>query len=131
MEKPANREFLRVENHNRLIYESDIACMEKLRMYRHTFTMLCSMLRTIGKLKDSKYVDVEEMVALFLHILAHHVKNRVIKFRFLRSGETISRHFNAVLNAVIRLQGVLLKKPEPVSENSIDERWKWFKVYKL
>ena len=71
------------------------------------------------------------MVALFLHILAHHVKNRVIKFRFLRSGETISRHFNAVLNAVIRLQGVLLKKPEPVSENSTDERWKWFKVYKL
>ena len=89
------------------------------------------MICTIGKLKDSKYVDVEEMVALFLHILAHHVKNRVIKFRFLRSGETISRHFNAVLNTVIRLQGVLLKKPEPVSENSTDERWKWFKVYKL
>ena len=59
MERPANREFLRVENHNRLIYESDIACMEKLRMDRHTFTTLCSMLRTIGKLKDSKYVDVE------------------------------------------------------------------------
>ena len=131
MERPANREFLRVENLNRLIYGSDIACMEQLRMDRHTFTMLCSMLRTIGKLKDSKYVDVEEMVALFLHILAHHVKNRVIKFRFLRSEETISRHFNAVLNAVIRLQGVLLKKPEPVSENSTDERWKWFKVYKL
>ncbi|KAL6336098.1 hypothetical protein AAG906_010375 [Vitis piasezkii] len=69
MERPANREFLRVENLNRLIYGSDIACMEQLRMDRHTFTMLCSMLRTIGKLKDSKYVDVEEMVALFLHII--------------------------------------------------------------
>ena len=80
MERPANREFLRVQNLNRLIYGSDIACMEQLRMNRHTFTMLCSMLCTIGKLKDSKYVDVEEMVALFLHILAHHVKNRVIKF---------------------------------------------------
>ena len=103
MERPAKREFLQVENLNRLIYGSDIACMEQLRMDRHTFTMLCSMLCTIGKLKDSKYVDVEEMVALFLHILAHHVKNRVIKFRFLRPEETISRHFNAVLNAVIRL----------------------------
>ena len=89
------------------------------------------MLRTIGKLNDSKYVDVEEIVTLFLHILAHHVKNRVIKFRFLRFGETVSRHFNAVLNAVIRLQGVLLKKRELVSKNSTDERWKWFKVYKL
>ena len=34
----------------------------------------------VGKLKDWRYVDVEEMVALFLHILAHYVKNRVIKF---------------------------------------------------
>ena len=100
-------------------------------MDRHTFITLCSMLRTMGKLKDSRYVDVEEMVALFFHILAHHVKNRVIKFRFLRSGETISRHFNEVLNAIIRLQGVLLKKLESVSENFIDERWKWFKVYKI
>ena len=131
MERHANREFLQVENLNRLIYGSDIACMEQLRMDRHIFTTLCSMLRTIGKLNDSKYVDVEEMVALFLHILAYHVKNRVIKFRFLRSGETVSRHFNAALNAVIRLQGVLLKKLEPISESSTDERWKWFKVYKL
>ena len=103
MERPTHREFLRAENLNQLIYGSDIACMEQLRMDRHTFTTLCSMLRTIGKLKDSNYVDVEEMVALFLHILAHHVKNRVIKFRFLRSGETVIRHFNAILNAVIRL----------------------------
>ena len=47
------------------------------------------------------------------------------------SGETVSRHFNAVLNVVIRLQGVLLKKSEPVFKNSTNERWKWFKVYKL
>ena len=80
MERHANREFLQVENLNRLIYGSDIACMEQLRMDRHIFTTLCSMLRTIGKLNDSKYVDVEETVALFLHILAYHVKNRVIKF---------------------------------------------------
>ena len=40
--------------------------MEQLRMDRHTFITLCSMLRTMGKLKDPRYVDVEEMVALFL-----------------------------------------------------------------
>ena len=131
MEKLTNRVFLQVENLNRLIYGSDIACMEKLRMDRYTFTTLCSMLRIIGKLKDSKYVDVEEVVALFLHICTHHVKNQVIKFLFLRFGETVSRHFNAVLNAIICLQGVLLEKPELVSKNSTYERWKWFNVYKL
>ena len=43
----------------------------------------------VGKLKDWRYVDVEEMVALFLHILAHYVKNGVIKFQFLRFGSRI------------------------------------------
>ena len=38
-------------------------------MDRYTFTMLCSMLRIIGKLNDSKYIDEEEMVALLLHIM--------------------------------------------------------------
>ncbi|KAK9279309.1 hypothetical protein L1049_012988 [Liquidambar formosana] len=85
------------------------------------------MLRTIGKLKDTRHMTVEEMTALFVHILAHHVKNRVIINRFMRSGETISRHFNEVLKGVIRLQSHLLKQPEAVTENSTDGRWKWFK----
>ena len=76
-----------------------------------------------GKLKDWRYVDVKEMVALFLHILVDHVKNQVIKFSFLRSTEIISKHFNLVLNAIIRPQGVLLKKKmEPTSKNSKDKR---------
>ncbi|KAK9275429.1 hypothetical protein L1049_022694 [Liquidambar formosana] len=92
-----------------------------------TFAKLCDLLRTIGKLKDTKHVTVEEMTTMFLHILAHHVKNRVIINKFMRSGETISRYFNLVLNGVIRLQSHLLKQPEAVSENSTDGRWKWFK----
>ena len=44
MERHANKEFLRVENVNRLIYENDIACMKQLRMDRDIFIMLCSML---------------------------------------------------------------------------------------
>ena len=72
--------------------------------------MKCFTLHTIDKLKNLKYVDVEEMVALFLHALAHQVKNQVIKFWFLTSREIVSRNFNVVLNAVICLQGVLIKK---------------------
>ena len=44
MERPANKVFLRVENLNRLIYGSDIACMKQLRMDRYIFIMLCSIL---------------------------------------------------------------------------------------
>ncbi|XP_061365999.1 protein ALP1-like [Gastrolobium bilobum] len=72
-------------------------------------------------------MGVEEMVAIFLHILAHDVKNRIIKRQFMRSGETVSRQFTNVLLAVVRCHTVLLKRPEPVPQNSTDEKWKWFK----
>ncbi|MFQ6634674.1 hypothetical protein Gotur_010512, partial [Gossypium turneri] len=70
---------------------------------------------------------VDEQVAIFLHIISHHLKNRVIKHHFNRSGETVSRSFHSVLNVVIRLQDVLFKKAEPITANSSDTKWKWFK----
>jgi hypothetical protein len=56
-------------------------------------------------------MSVEELVAMFLHILAHHVKNRMIKRQFVRSGETINRNFINVLLAVLRCHKELLKQP--------------------
>ncbi|KAL7604732.1 uncharacterized protein LOC111885647 [Lactuca sativa] len=85
------------------------------------------MVEIVGKLQAFRYLQIDEQVARFLYILAHHVKNRVAKFQFRRSGETISKHFNNVVNAIIGLEKELFKKPEPVSETSTDERWKWFK----
>ena len=122
------RHETRIEELDRLIRGSDVTCIEQLRMDRHTFAMLCELLRTSGRLKIDGEVGVEEQVAIFLHILAHHVKNRVIKYRFRRSGETISRYFNAVLNAVLRLQGILLRTLDPLPNDCTDDRWRWFKV---
>ncbi|KAJ9542050.1 hypothetical protein OSB04_028556 [Centaurea solstitialis] len=101
--------------------------ISQIRMSRRCFTKLCHMLEILGGLKPSKNMNIDEQVAIFLHILAHNVKNRVIISRFHRSGETISRHFARVCNATIRLHNRLLKKPEPVPDNSTDQRWKWFK----
>ncbi|GKD49313.1 ALP1-like protein isoform X1 [Tanacetum coccineum] len=90
MKIPRRKEYI-----ERLAYESDETCLQQLRMNRSTFVKLCGMLEMNGKLKASKYLRVDEQVAMFLYILAHHVKNRV--------------------------------KPEPIPENSTDDRWKWFK----
>ena len=48
------------------------------------------------------FMNIDEQVAIFLHILAYNVKNRVVISRFRRSGETISRHFARVCNVTIR-----------------------------
>jgi len=111
-----------------LVYSSDVSCYNLLRMHRATFDTLCCMLTDVGGLRPSKNMLVDEQVAIFLHILAHHVKNRVIQYNFGRSGKTISRYFKEVLNGMMRLGDILLKKPVPVPEDSTDDKWKWFKV---
>ncbi|QHO07235.1 uncharacterized protein DS421_14g461870 [Arachis hypogaea] len=97
-------------------------------MDRCAFHALCNMLKRVGRLEPSRNMGVEEMVAMFLHIIAHDVKIRVIKRQFVRSEETISRQFNDVLLAILRCHNLLLKKPQPFSQDRMDERWKWFKV---
>ncbi|KAL8508172.1 hypothetical protein ACS0TY_018665 [Phlomoides rotata] len=70
---------------------------------------------------------VEEQVAIFLSILAHHKKNKVVKFKFLRSGQTVSHYVHLVLGAVLELHCILLAKPVPIPDDCTDPRWKWFK----
>ncbi|KAA0059805.1 putative nuclease HARBI1 [Cucumis melo var. makuwa] len=53
-------------------------------MERRCYTILCTMLRTRGRLEATQYVNVEEMVAIFLHIVAHDVKNRIARRHFAR-----------------------------------------------
>ncbi|XP_074297131.1 uncharacterized protein LOC141627813 [Silene latifolia] len=117
----------RLFNIRPMIQGSDISCLDNLRMDRACFGKLCEMLRDAGRLEGNRNTSLEEMVALFLFILSHDTKNRRTQLYFRRSGETVSRHFNLVLRAILRCHHLLLKKPEPVTENCQDERWKWFK----
>nr|KAJ0208084.1 hypothetical protein LSAT_V11C500276800 [Lactuca sativa] len=57
-------------------YKSDTTCISNLRMTRRCFTKLCDMLHTLGGLRTSRHMDIDEQVAIFLHIIAHNVKNR-------------------------------------------------------
>ncbi|MFQ6645627.1 hypothetical protein Gotur_020448 [Gossypium turneri] len=63
-------------------------------MNKITFFKLYEMLQTLRGLKSSKNMLVDEQVAMFLHIISHHLKNRVIKHHFNSSGETVSRSFH-------------------------------------
>ena len=90
----------RAQTLNNKIRVSDTECIFQLRMDRRCFRVLCSLVRKIGGLKDTRHMSVEESVAMFLHILG----------------------------AVLTLWIVLLKKPRPIPANCADGRWKCFKV---
>ncbi|XP_047978542.1 uncharacterized protein LOC125220411 [Salvia hispanica] len=111
---------------NRLVRVNDRVCLDNLRVDRNAFARLCIMLRETGELADGRYVSIEQQVAMFLGILAHHKKNRVVKFEFWRSGYTVSKYFHAVLKAVLKLHRTFLVVPDAVSEHCDDNRWNWF-----
>ncbi|KAL0540134.1 hypothetical protein IC582_024364 [Cucumis melo] len=98
-----------------MIHKYELVCRQNMRIDRRCFAILCQLLKTICGLASTKIIDFKEMVAMFLHVLAHDVKNRVIQREFLGFGETSSQHFYLVLLTVLRMDDELLKKPQPVT----------------
>lgn len=87
-------------------------CRDIIRMGPRAFLNLCTLLRDQGGLTPTRHASIEEQVAKFLYIVGHNVRNRVMSFFFRRSGETISRHFHRVLDALINLEEIFLKQPD-------------------
>ena len=113
----AKREYVRY-----LVHNNDESCILQVTMNRLVFFKLCKMLENIRSLKPTRNIAIDEQVTMFLHIISHHLKNRVIRQNFQRSGETISQYFHNVLNTMIHLQDQLFKKPEPIPTNNTDNR---------
>ena len=101
-------------------------CILELHINTHGHSKLCNILCDEGGLVVTRNVTVREVVALFLHILAHDLKNRTIKNVFAHSGETISRQFNSVLKAILKIGKKYIKQDHAVLHEG-DDRWKWFK----
>ncbi|KAL8497696.1 hypothetical protein ACS0TY_021139 [Phlomoides rotata] len=119
-----------VRHVNRLFTVSELDYISNLRTNRNSFVHLCFMMRELGGLVDHRYVGVEEQVSMFLSILAHHKKNKVIKFDYLRSGQTVSHYIHLVLKVVLKLHTLFLVTPTHVPDDTTNLRWEWFKVTK-
>ncbi|KAL3614680.1 hypothetical protein CASFOL_041437 [Castilleja foliolosa] len=98
---------------NELIHGNDDLFREMLRMDKHVFHKLSDTLRQRGMLRDTAGVMIEEQLAIFLNIVGHNERNRVIQERFQHSGETISRHFNNVLRAIKSFSREFLQPSNP------------------
>jgi predicted chitinase len=56
-------------------------------------------------------VTVEEQIAMFLHVVGHNQRFRVVHQSFRRSIETMHIHFHQVLYAVGELRNEMIKPP--------------------
>ncbi|RWR73126.1 putative nuclease HARBI1 [Cinnamomum micranthum f. kanehirae] len=95
-----------INGHERLTYDL-------LRMRTDVFLELCDLLKREGLLRATKNVTVEEQVAIFLNTVGHSERNRVMQIQFQHSGQTISKYFNAVLEALLYICPDYVKVPEP------------------
>jgi len=105
---------------------SEVTCYDNLRLTKRNFHGLCIILREKCGLRDSVYVSVEEKVAMFLLVVGHGLKMRLLRGTYKRSLETISRHFNDVLTAILSISTEFVKFPDPSVQPPDDYKWKWF-----
>ncbi|XP_020263332.1 uncharacterized protein LOC109839313 [Asparagus officinalis] len=96
------------------------------------FMKLAEILRSNDLLRDSRHVTVDEQLAMTLNILGHKTKNRSIRSHFIRSGETVSRYFNKVLEAICHIRPRFLRQarnevPQEILSNPL--YYPYFKDY--
>ena len=105
------REQERIQNLNYIYNCNDAETLWMLRMERAPFARLVETYRRRGLLQDNINTSVEEQVAMFLHVVGHNQRFRVIHNTFRRSMETISRYSKQVLFVVGELRGEMIKSP--------------------
>ncbi len=74
---------------------------------------------------------IEEQVATFLHTVGYNLRNRLVHTNYDRSGETVSRYFNKVLNAIGELRDELIRPPSLDTPTKIAGNPRWDPYFKV
>lgn len=84
---------------------------DHFRMTTTAFSALRDALFQTGLVQNTRNMTIEEQLGIFLYCVGHGVANRVLAETFQHSGETISRHFNNVLRAIVTLKDEYITLP--------------------
>lgn len=105
---------------------SNVYCYDSLRLTKRSFSDLCTILRERCDMCDTLNVSVEEKVAIFLLVVGHGTKMRMIRSSYRWSLEPISRYFNEVLRGVLSLCHEFIKLPDPhYHQWYATNKWLW------
>ena len=73
------------------------------------FHHLCHILTEGEHVRLTIHMSVTEQMFIFLHIIDHNVRFRVMGSRIYRSTETVHRYFKVVLRGVLKLYRALIR----------------------
>lgn len=125
------RDLHRKAHVHRILYGGTMNCVDYVCMDTWNFFSLVDIMRDRNLLKDTLYVTVEEQLAMFLHTVGHHTKNRIVKIEFIRSGETISRYFSTVLRAICAIKNQFVQQAGPEIHPEIASSPLYFPYFKV
>jgi aminoglycoside phosphotransferase family enzyme len=125
------RDQERIANLNHIYNCNDVEAIQMLRMRRAPFYALVKTFRGRGLLTDSIHTTVEEQVAMFLHVVGHNQRFRVIHSTFRRSTKTISRYFEQVLYTIGELRGEMIKPASMNTTTKIKNNYRWFPYFRV
>ena len=99
-------------------YVSEVIQQNHPRRVQEIFRMPLSTLFKLERfflhhtdLRSSRYVNILEKIAMFMHVVGHKYTNREVQERFQHSGDTVSRCFQQVLKASLFLHAEWVKLP--------------------
>ena len=87
----------REEYINSVLHGTERHCVNQLRMKSIAFHHLCHILTEGEHVRPTIHMSVTEQVFIFLHIIGHNVRFRVMGSRIYRSTKTVHRYFKVVL----------------------------------
>jgi hypothetical protein len=130
-EPHVNQEYERVIYMDSILYGGKQDCIDEIRMSPIAFFEFCKILANKHLIRETINMSIEEQVLMFLHIIGHNVRFRVVGGRFYRSIESVHRYFRVVLKGVLRLYKHLIRQPNnstPPKIRNIQMFYPYFKV---
>ena len=105
--------------------------MNQIRMKPIAFHHLCHILTKGEHVHPTIHMSVQEQVLIFLHIIGHNVRFRVIGSQFYRSTETVHRYFKVVFRGVLKFYRVLIRLPSEDTPPEIRDSRRFYLYFKV
>jgi len=105
---------------------------ENFQMKKDVFMNFCETLKEVGNLCDGKKVSIEEAIAMFLIIICHNLRHRVVVERFQHSLHTVSKWFQIILKVVCKLgTGIIHQRNQTSTHPHIRDNPKYYPYFKV
>ncbi|XP_031392120.1 protein ALP1-like [Punica granatum] len=113
------------------VLPNDTRCFENFRMNPHVFHNLCDTLRANCGIRNTrKGTTVEEMVGMFLMVVAHSTRLFVVAERFQHSKETVSRLIKVIVRGIHSLPPTYIRRRNVDVQLEIQRCRKWYPFFK-